>query len=304
MNGLFPRVDCKSPQQYYTCASNGFKGCCSVDPCPLPGCPDSTSQDGESSASQDQPPKSKGNSAKSKDPTGFQDALTSYLTSTVPQNTGFQPSSSSQTPISTQIVVSPTPSAVPQPTLSQSQPTSQQPIGPSPSSATSSQAPFTIVVVSTAVQTPTSNGIALAPTTLLVTTTAYSSPGAAVQTSSSAPSAVSGSSPSSNTPVIGGVVGGVGGVLIVAALLWFCFRRRSKKRREIREEKAAHGHEDDPREQGIDAHRAGDVIAGYKGTSGSLFCSAWITHSCGGQLLSRRSPLVEYIDAYYNRYRF
>jgi len=33
--------DCPAKTSYYTCASNGFKGCCSVDPCDLPDCPSS-----------------------------------------------------------------------------------------------------------------------------------------------------------------------------------------------------------------------------------------------------------------------
>lgn len=34
--------DCIFPQQYYTCAFNGFGGCCAVDPCNLSGCPVAT----------------------------------------------------------------------------------------------------------------------------------------------------------------------------------------------------------------------------------------------------------------------
>ncbi|EFX03543.1 hypothetical protein CMQ_471 [Grosmannia clavigera kw1407] len=40
---LLSREDCSSGTQYYTCASNGFSGCCSVDACDYSdGCPDSS----------------------------------------------------------------------------------------------------------------------------------------------------------------------------------------------------------------------------------------------------------------------
>lgn len=33
--------DCSAGTSYYVCANNGFKGCCTVDPCALPACPSS-----------------------------------------------------------------------------------------------------------------------------------------------------------------------------------------------------------------------------------------------------------------------
>ena len=43
MSALFHRhIACTAPQQYYLCAANGFNGCCSVDPCSLPDCPDAS----------------------------------------------------------------------------------------------------------------------------------------------------------------------------------------------------------------------------------------------------------------------
>lgn len=33
--------DCPAKTSYYVCANNGFKGCCTVDPCALPACPSS-----------------------------------------------------------------------------------------------------------------------------------------------------------------------------------------------------------------------------------------------------------------------
>ncbi|KAI9722689.1 MAG: hypothetical protein M1812_001620 [Candelaria pacifica] len=34
-------MNCSGKAEYYTCSSNGFKGCCSVNPCGLANCPDS-----------------------------------------------------------------------------------------------------------------------------------------------------------------------------------------------------------------------------------------------------------------------
>lgn len=36
------RTDCPALTPFYACASNGFNGCCSVNPCALAGCPDPT----------------------------------------------------------------------------------------------------------------------------------------------------------------------------------------------------------------------------------------------------------------------
>ncbi|KAI9878424.1 MAG: hypothetical protein M1830_000907 [Pleopsidium flavum] len=267
---LFPRSDCEKPQQFYTCASNGFNGCCSIDPCGLPGCPDPRSNNGgetDSPDATDKTAQSKSKADKTQDPTVNQNSLpTNPVTAPVQVPSITQLPSIIQLPSTTQAAPSAAPSSAPQQQSSvQSQATSQQPATSSPSAAASSQPPVTIVVTSQVVQTPTSNGVALAPTTLLLTSTSVSSPAAVSQTSSSTPAAVSttSSSSSSSAPIIAGVVAGVVGAVIAAVLLWFCCRRRSKRRKDMREEKAAHGHEDDPRQQGIDANRAGDVIAGY-----------------------------------------
>ncbi|KAF2187124.1 hypothetical protein K469DRAFT_686324 [Zopfia rhizophila CBS 207.26] len=45
------RQNCDSNTQYYVCSSNGFKGCCAVDPCNLSnGCPDNSDSPAPSSA--------------------------------------------------------------------------------------------------------------------------------------------------------------------------------------------------------------------------------------------------------------
>jgi hypothetical protein len=35
-------IDCTAKTSFYVCQNNGFTGCCSVDPCALPACPDTT----------------------------------------------------------------------------------------------------------------------------------------------------------------------------------------------------------------------------------------------------------------------
>ncbi|MCJ1362138.1 hypothetical protein MMC16_001240 [Acarospora aff. strigata] len=281
MKILFPRADCKSPQQYYTCASNGFKGCCSVDPCSLPGCPNSGSDDEGSTGSGDEKPKPNPKSDKSQISTTEKDSPTPKPATTVQSSSTPQTPSTTQSPSTSQITASAASSRAQQPSSTQSQAVAQQPASPSTSAVASSQPPVTVVLVTQITQTPSSNGVALAPTTVLVTSTAVSTPAAVSETSPSTPATIStqpGAS-SSKTPIIVGVVAGIGGVLIAAALLWFCWRRKSKKNRELREEKAAHSHEDDPREQGIDANRAGDVIAGYgKFSMPTPVCSYFAAH--------------------------
>jgi hypothetical protein len=46
---LEPRLNCATGQLYYTCSSNSFAGCCSIDPCDLLDCPDSSATSGSSS---------------------------------------------------------------------------------------------------------------------------------------------------------------------------------------------------------------------------------------------------------------
>lgn len=46
---LFPRITCTAPYVFYRCQSNGFDGCCLVDPCALPDCPSETNTDGTTS---------------------------------------------------------------------------------------------------------------------------------------------------------------------------------------------------------------------------------------------------------------
>ncbi|KAI1845690.1 hypothetical protein JX265_014075 [Neoarthrinium moseri] len=43
--------DCPTGKLWYTCAANGFRGCCSVDPCALTGCPDTQSESNDSTSS-------------------------------------------------------------------------------------------------------------------------------------------------------------------------------------------------------------------------------------------------------------
>ncbi|RDW84303.1 hypothetical protein BP6252_01893 [Coleophoma cylindrospora] len=41
---LVARSDCAAGTTFYICKSNSFSGCCSVDPCDLPSCPDATTE--------------------------------------------------------------------------------------------------------------------------------------------------------------------------------------------------------------------------------------------------------------------
>lgn len=137
---------CNAPQLFYTCSSNKFAGCCSVDPCNLPGCPDSSSASiAGISSSPPGPPTSS--------TTGGSTSVTGGLQSAT------QPESTSQPPSSSSL------------STSQLQPTTSQTVSPLASSSQSlsttasgsSQAPVTVLVTSEVFITPTRYVLSRAP---------------------------------------------------------------------------------------------------------------------------------------------
>ncbi len=255
--------DCQSPLQYYTCNSNGFKGCCSVDPCNPSGCP---RQDGESEPATDAQTAAAASSSKgarrsspkpvsiSPSPAVHSDAPSS--TKPVLANSGPMTSStSSNNPFEAATLLVPRP-----------------PVTTASTEGSSLVLITSVVFVSQEMVTPTSNGIALAPTSSVVTSTALSSMVTSVAALSAHPSSASSalvttsrtttpSSPSpgshSATPVIAGSVGGAAGVVAAALSIWLLVRwQRSRRTKETRKAQL----DDDPRLQGIDAHRAGSAF--------------------------------------------
>lgn len=266
--------DCQSPLQFYTCKSNGFIGCCSVDPCDSSGCPDSAvSSSNPASKSSPKP-------ASASSP-----ALHTLAASSIkPVFAGPGPTSSSFTssnPFEAATLLVPKPAA------------------PTTSTGDASTVLITSVVfVSQEIITPTSNGIVLAPTSSLITSTALSSlstPKAPVSSHlSSSSSAVVSSLPSASpaqythsrptNAIVAGSVGGVAGILFAVLLICLLIRwQRLRGEKELRRAQ----HDDDPRLQGIDAHRAGSAFKEEDGESENLYIML-----PGRELVLRLMPIL------------
>lgn len=246
MAALYRRyIACTAPQQYYLCAANGFNGCCSVDPCSLPDCPDV--------------------------PDHHTTAMATLGTEVVSASSpAAAMSGTDPTPATTAQLAMPLPTSMPQQTSSDHLSSSQ---GQSTGDATalhpiSSLIRATIngMVISAADIIPTSGGvIVLEPTknglipgktsTFIITsqdlstntaTMPHSSSAVTKHTTSSASRAPANassigtahdSSANSQHPVVGGAIGGaaVGAIVIVAILL--CCRRLKRAKRVKREQK-------------------------------------------------------------------
>ena len=107
--------DCKTGTQWYTCSANGFKGCCSVDPCNLSNCPDSSASPSSSASASlttltltPQPAGSipTSTSASTYTSSSASATTTSQVTSTTPTVESLISSTSSSTATSTQTPVS------------------------------------------------------------------------------------------------------------------------------------------------------------------------------------------------------
>ncbi|KAL6720808.1 hypothetical protein ACLMJK_002733 [Lecanora helva] len=242
--------NCPSGLRFYTCNSNNFAGCCSVDPCNSSGCPSNESNNGPEQGE---------------------------ATSRIPE----QGKATSRS-----ISASPTTSSQNLPTAAASSSTQFDAAASSSALASASATStgdsritflFTSVhFVSQVVVTPTSNGIAMQPKSSVITSTKFSTlstitaegyttrPFSTSPTASSSASPSSGSTPSatasgadSHTPAIAGSIGGAAGFFIAVIFIWLLLRwRKHKKENEAR---APH-YDDDPRLQGIDANRAGDAF--------------------------------------------
>lgn len=246
MSTLFRRyMTCTAPQHYYLCAANGFDGCCSVDPCSLPGCPDVSNH--------------------------HTTALTIFGTEVVSASSlAATMSATDPTAPTTAQLGMPLPTSMPQQTSSDHLSSSQ---GQSTADATalhptSSLIRTTIngIVISAADIIPTSGGVIIlepitnglipGKTSTFITTSHHlstntatifhSSSAATKHTMSSASHApanassiATGHGPSTNTqhPVVGGAIGGaaVGAIVIVAILL--CCRRLKRAKRVKRKQK-------------------------------------------------------------------
>jgi len=243
--------NCQSPFNFYTCEA--YIGCCTTDACNIPACTGSSNNNSPSS-------------------------IDSTPASTSPDNS-VSPAAASPTTIATN-----NSSASPQPTpaspsTTDSQTSTQSARSPAASPQETSSPPPVIVVVTSEVDvsvefiTSTSNGIVLDPATTVITSTWLSSLstvtngdytgtlptvvlGPSTTTSFVNVPFTTGSPPAtSKTPIIGGTVGGVAGA-VLAALLIFLFLRWNKQRKQAKKRRSRI--DDDPRYQGIDAHRAGD----------------------------------------------
>lgn len=245
MSALFRRyMACTAPQQYYLCAANGFDGCCSIDPCSLPGCPDVSDH--------------------------HTTAMTIFGTKVVSASSlAAAMSATDPTAPTTAQLGMPLPTSMSQQTSSDHLPSPQEQSTADATALhpTSSLIRATIngIVISAADIIPTSGGvIVLEPitnglipgkTSTFITTshhlststaTIFHSSAVTKHTTSSAShspanasSIATGHGPSTNAqhPVVGGAIGGaaVGALVIVAILL--CCRRLKRAKRVKREEK-------------------------------------------------------------------
>lgn len=238
-------IACTAPQQYYLCAANGFNGCCSVDPCSLPGCPDVSDPHTTSL------PTAGTKSASALSPA----AAVSGITLPAP---------------TTSYLATPLPTSMPQETSSDHSSSSK---GQSTADATALQptslltrASINGVLISAADIIPTSggviivqsmnNGLTPARTSTFIVTSFHSltntgsvsrssstitkhTTSSASSTTANASSMATGhdSSTSTKHPVVGGAIGGaaVGALVIVAIIL--CCRRLKRVKRVKREQK-------------------------------------------------------------------
>ena len=245
MSILFRRyIDCTAPQQYYLCAANGFNGCCSVDPCSLPDCPDVS------------------------DPctTSMTAAATEVVSALSPA--AAISGNTSPAPSNAQLVTAlPTPIA--QQTLSEYSSSSQsqstadatplQPTTPLTQASVNGILPSAVGIIPTSggviVVEPTSNGRTPAQTSIFMATSSQaSSSTATISRLSSAtmahtitsvsikPATASSlatdhnSSTNSKGPVVGGAIGGVAVVATVLLVILLCCRRRKRVKRERKQE--------------------------------------------------------------------
>lgn len=268
-----PSHGCQTGLQFYTCKSNGFLGCCSVDPCTLSGCP--VSDDGNNSDTDVATTRVGESISADSTPSSVGPSTFSTATSTLTQHSSASAATTS-TPFEIATLLAP----------------------PFVGAASSAEGYSTVLItsfllVSQEILTPTSSGVALTPTSSMVTSTTHlslsiststvqgstrpststSTPASAAPSSTDTPPAPA-SHPSSHTSAIAGSVGGVGGLVVAALLIWLLLRWQRLRKEEA---KRVFQLDDDPRLQGIDANRAGSA---FKESDGK----------CRPRLLQKPSP--------------
>ena len=244
-------MSCNEPFLFYRCSSNGFAGCCTVDPCALPWCPNFPEPANKPSV---YPTVSISTTVTSK----FQASASTSLTQ--------GDSRSSDTTISSDQTVAVT-------TIST--PTATSP----PSVAAVSSSPDGVTVwatsnsyVTSEARTPSSHGAALSPTTLSVTRMGLTSVFVSVRThthyptttvtladmnnstSSSEPQAQASGGLSQRDTTIAIAIGSALGVAVAACLIWGVIRR--KRQRKVARLTA--GELGDSRNKQRDARKRGD----------------------------------------------
>ena len=283
---------CKTGLQFYTCKSNGFQGCCSVDPCTSSGCP--VADDGNESDT---------DVATTKEPVSISaDSKTASIGPTF-ISAGSNPASAMPTTFSTSTLTSaftsthtlqPSPAAT---TTPYAIATLLEPpfVGAASSTESYSTVLFTsFLYVSQVFVTPTSNGVVLPPTSSMLTSTILSSTSMLIAVPSSttlgsASSSISSGSSSAestitkpppapshdrvdHTAAIAGSIGSVGGLVFAALLIWLLLRwQRRRQEKENRNFQL----DDDPRLQGIDANRAGSAFKESDGKPRILDGFSW-----------------------------
>lgn len=220
-----PRQDtaCPSSQLLYTCSSNGFYGCCSVNPCGPGGCPGIPIQ---------------------KQLTPVEKASSNSQSTQALNTEKSSPTSQTRSQSTTE-----------------GQTTAKPQISSNTELSGTTLLPAIVLITSTIIERQKSNDGALMTSTSIFSSTSLSETSAVViSTTSPLPIIDAGSSPGSNSKaIIGGVIGGVGGVAVVLTCILLCFLWR-KKQNGRRNGPIIDGN---TRTQGIDANRAGDAIENY-----------------------------------------
>ena len=261
---------CGNGLQFYFCEANDFRGCCSVDPCDLPGCPEDSFPQASSLVLQALPATVP---SKTRSRVAIASTNDDRSSSLPPTNGNGGPtiSDSVQTDVDNE---SGTRLDTPMSTFETSTG------GHAALSLTILGNPVVVFVtpytfVSPRVTTPVVNGHTLAPTTIMVTSTKISwvsrtgetdrvsqslfpdSPVTATAGATGLPPSNSPSGSPSTKTTIGIVFGAIGGLAVIGFLLWRIIRWRLRKRKNTRR---AGQHFDHPALQGRDANRAGEVF--------------------------------------------
>lgn len=236
---LAPRQDtaCPSPQLFYSCSSNGFYGCCSVDPCGIANCPEIPIK----LASSEKTSLSL-NSQNNKQTSSAEESILVLQSS--------QTSSYTTTESTFKV-----------PTISKPQTSSTT------AATQNTLAPAVVLITSTIInQVPSKGAIWTTSTSTFLSTASPSSDplekvvtvGTSSISSLPTKGAVS-SSKSDHKAIIGGVVGGVSGAVAILISIWIClFWMKKRKGR-----RSGLAIDDDPRLQGFDANRSGEAIENY-----------------------------------------